>query len=84
MCVTLSLCGPFGVYNGAMMGTWLMGWGMWLWFLVLAVLGYLAYTWFRPRRRIVREDPLEVARMRLARGEITAEEYEELVRRLKR
>ncbi len=57
---------------------------MWLWFLVLAGLGYLAYTWFRPRRRAVREDPLEVARMRLARGEITAEEYEELVRRLKR
>jgi len=82
--MALSLCGPFGVFNGAMMGTWLMGWGMWLWVLVLAGLGYLAYTWFRPRRRVAREDPLEVARLRLARGEITAEEYEELVRRLKR
>jgi uncharacterized membrane protein len=81
--VTLSLCGPFGVFYGAMMGTWWMGWVMWLWFLVLAGLGYLAYAWFRPRRHVAKEDPLEVARLRLARGEITAEEYEELVRRLK-
>jgi uncharacterized membrane protein len=82
--MTLSLCGPFGVFSDAMMGTWWMGWGMWFWFLALAGLSYLAYMWFRPRRRVVGEDPLEFARIRLARGEITAEEYEELVRRLKR
>jgi len=82
--VTLTLCHPFGVLDAAMMGTGWMSWDMWLWFLALAGLSYLAYTWFRPRRRIVRDDPLEAARLRLARGEITAEEYEEIMRRLKR
>jgi uncharacterized membrane protein len=44
---------------------------------------YLAYTWFRPRRRSVRNEPLEVTRLRLASGEIIAEEYEEIVSKLR-
>lgn len=81
--MTSTLCNPFGVLDAAMMSTGWMSWGMWFWLLALAGLGYLAYTWFRPRRRAVRDGPLEAVRLRLARGEITAEEYEEIVRRLK-
>lgn len=82
--MTLTLCHLFGVLDATMMGTGWMGWYIWLWFLALAGLSYLVYTWFRPRRRIVRNKPLEAARLRLARGEITAEEYEEIMRRLRR
>ena len=58
---------------------WGMGWGMWFWLLVIIGLGYLFYTTTIPRARgRRREDPLEIARMRLARGEITPEEFEKL------
>jgi len=80
----MPLCNPFGVFSDAMMGFGWMGWGMWFWLLALAGLSYLAYMWFRPRRRVARDDPLESARLRYARGEITAEEYDEIVRRLRR
>jgi uncharacterized membrane protein len=58
---------------------WGMGWGMWFWILIIAGFGYLFYTstltrTYRPQR----EDPLEIARMRLARGEITPEEFESI------
>jgi len=82
--VTLSFCSPFGFFNGGMMGFGWMGWGMWFGLLVLVGLSYLFYMSFRPRRRVAREDPLETARLRYARGEITAEEYEEIVKRLRR
>jgi uncharacterized membrane protein len=62
-----------------------MGWGMWFGFIVLAAIGYWIYSsTYRPRayhsRR--REDPLETARIRLARGEISVEEFEEIKARL--
>jgi uncharacterized membrane protein len=57
----------------------MIGAGMWIWPLVLAGLGYLAWYSFRPRRRrYIREEPVEVIRMRLARGEITVEEFESI------
>jgi uncharacterized membrane protein len=41
------------------------------------------WLYFRPRRPTYRvEDPLEIARRRLARGEITPEEYEDIKRKL--
>ncbi len=60
-----------------------MGGGMWIWFLLFMGCGMFFFRWWpRPYRRMyyrpIREDPLEVARMRLARGEITTEEYEQI------
>jgi putative membrane protein len=59
-----------------MWGFWGMGWGMWFWLLILAGVGYLFYTTRLPTTYRRREEPIEVARMRLARGEITQEEFE--------
>jgi len=66
-------------WMGHMWNFWGMGWGMWFWLLVIVGLGYLFYTTTVPRTyRRQREDPLEVARMRLASGEITLEEFEKI------
>ena len=60
-----------------------MGWGMWMPFLLFIGCGWFFFTWWsrsyrvRPYQRY-EEDPLEVARMRLAKGEITPEEFEEI------
>ena len=64
---------------------WGMGWGMWFWLLVIIGLGYLFYTTTATRTyRSKREDPLEFARMRLAKGEITLEEFEKIRETLER
>jgi uncharacterized membrane protein len=55
---------------------WGMGWGMWFWLLILAGVGYIFYTTTVPRTYRRREKPMEVAQIRLARGEITREEFE--------
>ena len=61
------------------MWPFMMGWGMWFWFLILAGLGYLFWVSYRPRRmRYVTEDALEIVQMRLARGEITLEEFKKI------
>lgn len=68
-----------------MFGYWPMGGMMWGWVLVLFGCGYLFYM-YRPRyhgytrhRRYSRiDDPLDIAAARLARGEITIEEYERI------
>jgi len=53
--------------------------GMWFWPLVIAGVAYLLWMSYRPRTRRIRpENPVEVARMRLARGEITPEEFERI------
>ena len=57
----------------------LLFWGIIIW---LVVWGIRRLTGDRQETR--EEDPLEVARLRLARGEITREEYEELVEALRR
>jgi putative membrane protein len=61
-----------------------MGDGMIYWLLILGVLAYFMWLYFRPRRPSSRkEEPLEVAKRRLAKGEITPEEYEDIKRRIK-
>lgn len=52
--------------------------------ILLAGVAYWIYSAaFAPRRRRwMGEDPMEAARMRLARGEITAEEFEEIRKNL--
>ncbi len=63
---------------------WGMGPMMWFWVLLIFGVGYW-FWWYGPRdipgRRFeYREDPLEFAKARLARGEITLEEFEEIKR----
>ena len=71
-----------------MMGPWMwggmgMGWMMWAWLPLLFGCGWFFFSWwsrsnsFRPFQRY-EEGPLDVARMRLAKGEITPEEFERL------
>ena len=58
---------------------------MWIWFLILGGCCYWGFRWFRPRRyryHAYYDDPYGIARERYARGEISAEEYEEIRRRL--
>ena len=60
-----------------------MGGGMWIWLLLLMGGGMYFFMWWSRSNRFgsyqrYDEDPLEVARMRLAKGEITPEEYEEI------
>jgi uncharacterized membrane protein len=53
--------------------------GMWFWPLLLAGLAYLLWYSYRPRRRrYIHEDPVEVAKMRLAKGEITVDEFKRI------
>ena len=60
-----------------------MGWMMWAWIPLLLGCGWFFFSWWpssnrnRPYQRY-EEAPLEVARMRLAKGEITPEEFEEI------
>lgn len=60
---------------------------MWLGLIVIAAVGYWIFSsTYLPRAYRVRrkEDPLETARMRLARGEISVEEFEEIKAKLLR
>ncbi|MHA2391242.1 MAG: SHOCT domain-containing protein [Promethearchaeota archaeon] len=66
-------------------GFWSWGTGgmMWTWVFVLFGLGYLFWWGFRPQfYNRYREDPLDIARMRLARGEITPEDFEKIIKNL--
>jgi putative membrane protein len=86
---------PFVGFNQediAMMWPWMwgsmgMGGGMWIWFFLILGCGWFFFYWgprpyrYRSYSRF-EEDPLEVARMRFARGEITSEEFEEIRRTL--
>ena len=60
-----------------------MGGIMWVWVLLLFGCGWYFFRWMPGpygyrRPRPPREDPLEVAKRRLASGEITPEEFENL------
>ena len=60
-----------------------LGGGMFFGFAILIVFGVGLYYAFLPRRRMRREDDaLDIARRRLARGEITVEEFEDIKKRL--
>ena len=65
-----------------MWGSTGMGGGMWIWFLLIMGCGMFFFMrWprmYHYRTHRGYEDPLEVARMRLARGEINSEEFEEI------
>ena len=77
--------GAMNGWMGHMWNFWGMGWGMWLWLLILIGAGYLFYLRFIPRSsRSFRKDPLEVARFRLARGEISPEEFQRISEALKK
>lgn len=66
-----------GMWGGSFMGM-----GGWIFLLIAAGFAYWAFsTGFYPKSRRY-EGPLDIARGRLARGEITAEEYEDLRDRL--
>ncbi len=59
--------------------------GSWFWLIMLLGCGW--FFWWRPRtgyRRRYRETPLESARGRYARGEISREEFEEIHENLQR
>ena len=63
-----------------------MGWMMWIWVFLVGGLCWWGWGWFRPRRYrhySYRNDPYEIARERLAIGEITAQEYDEIVKKLR-
>jgi len=63
--------------------SWGMGWMMWAWIPLLLGCGWF-FFWWLPRSnryggyRRYDEEPLEVAKMRLANGEISPEEFEEI------
>ena len=64
-----------------------LGWGfagmMWPGFFVLMGLSYIFWWGYRPQTtRHYRDDPLDIARMRLARGDISHEECEALMKTL--
>ena len=78
-------CARVNCWTGHMWNFWGMGWGMWFWLLVIVGIGYLFYITTRSRAyRHWRENPLEVARFRLARGDITTEEFERIKETLER
>jgi len=62
-------------------GGWMIGHSLWGLLLVVGV-GALLWTAFKPRRPSVsladRADSLEILKLRLARGEISIEEYNTL------
>ena len=64
-----------------------LGWGaaglMWSGSLILIGLGFIFLWGYRPQStRRYRSDPVGIARMRLARGDISLEEYETLLKTL--
>ena len=59
--------------------------GSWFWLIMLLGCGW--FFWWRPRlgyRRRYRETPIESARGRYARGEISREDFEEILENLQR
>ncbi|HET9783386.1 MAG TPA: SHOCT domain-containing protein [Terriglobales bacterium] len=59
-------------------GWWGGGW-WWIWWVVWILIIVLAFAWWAPwsaDHRVSRLTPIEVLQHRLARGEITPEEYE--------
>lgn len=59
---------------------------MWIWPLILFGCGYWFWLGYRPRRdrryRTYRENPRDIAQRRLASGEISSTEFEEIKRTL--
>ncbi len=72
-----------------MFGYWLLGGMMWFWVIMIFGCGSW-FFWYRPRhyrayrpyRHMRQDDPLDIAAARLARGEISFEEYERIKKAL--
>lgn len=69
------MMGGHGMWGRGMMG-YGGGWGLFVWLLILAGIVLIALGVFRKDARP--ESPLDVLKRRLARGEITKEQFEEL------
>lgn len=54
---------------------WWGGW-WWIWWIIWIIIIIWAFAWWIPNRGDHRLTPLEVLQHRLARGEITPEDYE--------
>ena len=67
---------------GQMWNMWGMGTGMWVWILIIAGIAYYFYGGYRSRRTVRQSSPLEIAKLRYARGEITEEEFEAIKKNL--
>ncbi len=68
-------------------GMWFGWWWVWVFFiLALGSLAYLVYISSRSRQRSehgIEEDAIEIAKQRLAKGEISSKEFDEIKSRLK-
>ena len=65
-----------------MMWHYMGWWAVFFWVLVIVGLSYLFWL-YRPRRGYAGDDPIQVARRRYARGEITEEEYDKIVKKIR-
>ncbi len=69
----------WGFHDG--MGWWMVFGGFWMLVFWAAIIGLVVWGINRTSRRDARDhtdSPVEIAKRRLARGEITRDEYEEL------
>jgi len=77
-----------GPYNNPREVVRRMMWMMWLsnfiWLAILILMGLGIWTWYQRRPRITQgeDNPLAILELRLARGDITPEEYDAIRRRL--
>lgn len=53
-----------------------------LWILIIGVLAYFAYSYYKKKQPDSEESPIEILKKRYARGEISREEFESLKREL--
>ena len=65
-----------------MMWQYMGWWAVFFWVLVIGGLSYFFWL-YRPKRGYDGEDPIQVARRRFARGEITEEEYDKIVKKIR-
>jgi uncharacterized membrane protein len=71
-------CWSFG---GSSTG-WGMGWGV-LWITLLVFIGFFLYIMKKPSNGLGMENSVEIAKRRLAEGEITPEEYDGIINKIK-
>lgn len=74
----------WGYHDG--MGWWMLFGGFWSLALLAAIVGLVVWAVSRAgaAQPTAREDPLEIAKRRLAHGEITVEQFEEIKRTIER
>ncbi len=73
----------WGLHDG--MGWWMVFGGFWMLVFWAAIIGLVVWGISRTSRRDDRDhidSPMEIAKRRLARGDLTRDEYEELTKAL--